>query len=137
MPILENYHEFDGLHWQTGYVRNVLAYQGIKAPHTGKPFTEAMLMGIAGGLSAGYFAFEYEGYPPHLHFLTRYPFNDDMPRCSTNGSALPEISTRRLIQKRQLLTSSTCWRRESPLWCGQMSPAWIMPCNRLTKVCGW
>jgi Domain of unknown function (DUF4872)/Butirosin biosynthesis protein H, N-terminal len=77
MTILKNYHHFDGLAWATGYLTNVLAFQGVTAPHTGKPYSEAMLMGINGGLSAGYFTFEYEGYEPHLHFLTRYPFTEE------------------------------------------------------------
>jgi hypothetical protein len=76
MTILNNYHHFEGLGWSTGYLCNVLAYQGVTAPHTGKPYTEAMLMGINGGICAGYFAFEYTGWDPHLHFLTRYPFDE-------------------------------------------------------------
>jgi hypothetical protein len=74
--MLENYDHFDGLAWSTGYLHNALAYQGARAPHTGKPYSEALLMGINGGIAAGYFAFEYKGYDPHLHFLTRYPFNE-------------------------------------------------------------
>jgi hypothetical protein len=77
MTTLKHYQHFDGLPWATGYAVNALAYQGVSAPHTGQPYTEAMLMGINGGLSAGYFVFEYTGYDPHLHFLTRYIFNDE------------------------------------------------------------
>jgi len=77
MSLLQNYHHFDGLPWATGYLLNTLAYKGVVAPHTNKPYTEAMLMGINGGLCAGYFAFEYEGYDPHLHFLTRYLFDEN------------------------------------------------------------
>lgn len=50
---------------------------GVTAPHTEQPYTEAMLMGINGGLCAGYFAFEYAGHLPHLHFLTRYLFDEE------------------------------------------------------------
>ncbi len=78
MTTLPNYHQFDGLPFATGYLVNALAYQGSIAPHTGKPYSEALLMGIGGGISAGYFAFEYEGWDPHLHFLTRYPFTDEL-----------------------------------------------------------
>src|SRR5262245_53727320 len=78
MTILKNYHQFDGLNWETGPVRNALDYQGVKAPHTGKPFTEALLFGISGGVIAGYFTFEYKGLDPWLHFLTRNTL-DPMP----------------------------------------------------------
>lgn len=76
MPVLAGYNQFDGIPWATGYLKNALAYQGVTAPHTGQPYTEALLTGINGGICAGYFSFEYEGYLPHLHFLTRYLFTE-------------------------------------------------------------
>ena len=65
MPILENYQQFNGRHWETGTVCNFLAYTGVKAPHTGRPYSEALLMGVSGGAVMGYFSFAYEGYDPH------------------------------------------------------------------------
>lgn len=88
MPQLDDYRQFDGLAWATGYLRNALAYQGVTAPHTGEAYTEALLMGISGGIAAGYFAFAYEGYDPHLHFLTRYPFNEE-PVAAFERLAIP------------------------------------------------
>lgn len=75
MTILSNYHEFAGRHYETGSVRNALAYQGVKSPHTGKAISEALLMGISGGVTFGYFTFEYEGYAPHIALLTRNTFD--------------------------------------------------------------
>jgi hypothetical protein len=75
MPILKHYQEFAGRHWETGTVCNALAYQGVKAPHTGKPASEALLLGITGGVTIGYFTFEYTGYLPHLALLTRNTFS--------------------------------------------------------------
>jgi hypothetical protein len=75
MPTLPNYRHFDGRHWETGSVQNYFAYTGVKAPHTGKPYTEAMLMGISGGVLVGYFSFAYEGYDPHVAILSRNTFS--------------------------------------------------------------
>lgn len=75
MPILKGYQEFAGRHYETGTVRNAFAYQGIKAPHTNAPISEALLLGISGGVTVGYFTFEYEGYRPHLALLTRNTFD--------------------------------------------------------------
>jgi hypothetical protein len=75
MPILANYHEFAGRHWETGTVCNALAYQGVIAPHTGHPISEALLLGISGGIAVGYFTFEYSGYLPHIALLTRNTFD--------------------------------------------------------------
>ena len=75
MPILKHYHEFAGRHWETGTIRNALAYQGVKAPHTGLPISEALLLGISGGVTFGYFTFEYHGYQPHIALLTRNTFD--------------------------------------------------------------
>src|SRR5262249_22872627 len=42
-------------HSETGHLRNILAHHGVVAPHTGEPFTEAMLLGLGGGLDGAYF----------------------------------------------------------------------------------
>jgi Butirosin biosynthesis protein H, N-terminal/Domain of unknown function (DUF4872) len=73
MTVLTDYHEFDGLHWETGTLYNILSYQGVR--HNGKPLSEVLLMGISGGIAAGYFTFEYEGHDPWLHFLTLFLYN--------------------------------------------------------------
>jgi len=75
MPILKDYHEFAGRHYETGTIRNALAYQGVKAPHTGQAVSEALLMGISGGITFGYYTFEYKGYLPHIALLTRNTFD--------------------------------------------------------------
>ena len=75
MTTLSNYNEFAGHHWETGTVRNYLAYRGITAPHTGKPYSEALLMGISGGAVMGYFVFNYEGFDPMARLLTRNTFD--------------------------------------------------------------
>lgn len=75
MISVEGYDQFDGLHWETGSLRNVLAHHGLRAPHTGEPFTEAMLLGLTGGAGVMYFTFEYEGFAPHVALGTRYPFD--------------------------------------------------------------
>lgn len=66
---------FTGRHWETGSIHNALALQGIKAPHTGKPYSEALLLGVSGGIAFGYFTFEYKGYHPHVALLPRNTFN--------------------------------------------------------------
>lgn len=44
----------------TTALHNVLTRAGVVDPHTRRPFTEAMLFGIAGGIGAGMFTFLYE-----------------------------------------------------------------------------
>jgi hypothetical protein len=74
MPSLKNYHHFDGRHYETGTLHNLLAYQNHPAPHTGKPISEAMLLGISGGIAVGYFTFAYTGNLPHIGTLRTSPF---------------------------------------------------------------
>jgi hypothetical protein len=75
MAILKDYKAFDGYYYQTGSIRNALEYHGAKAPHTGKPYSEALLFGVSGGMNFGYFYFHYEGYDPQVNILTRNTFN--------------------------------------------------------------
>lgn len=67
--------QFTGRHYETGSIHNALALQGVKAPHTGQPYSEALLLGVSGGSAFGYFTFEYKGYLPHVALLTRNTFN--------------------------------------------------------------
>ncbi len=73
--ILDDYNQFQGRHWETGTVANYLAHTGVKAPHTGKPYSEAFLLGVSGGVVMGYFSFAYEGYDPMVRILTRNTFD--------------------------------------------------------------
>jgi hypothetical protein len=75
MPVLKDYKQFNGRHWETGSICNYLEYNGVTAPHTGRPFSEALLMGISGGAVMGYFSFAYEGYDPMCNILTRNTFD--------------------------------------------------------------
>jgi hypothetical protein len=67
--------QLNGRHWETGSIHNALALQGVKAPHTGEPYSEVLLLGVSGGIAFGYFTFEYKGYLPHVALLTRNTFN--------------------------------------------------------------
>ncbi len=48
------YEHFGGKHPITAALRNMLAHSGLKAPHTGEPLSEAMVLGLTGGLGSGY-----------------------------------------------------------------------------------
>ena len=43
---LSGYTSIGGIHPETASIRNILTYHGIVAPHTGQPYTEALLLGI-------------------------------------------------------------------------------------------
>jgi hypothetical protein len=75
MTILPGYQHFNGRHYETGSVHNILSYQGYTAPHSGEAYSEALLLGVSGGIAFGYFTFAYEGYDPILALLTRNTFD--------------------------------------------------------------
>lgn len=52
--------QYGGVHSTTASLNNALALEGVLNPKTGKPFTEAMILGIGGGLGAGYILWEYK-----------------------------------------------------------------------------
>jgi hypothetical protein len=57
---IPGYTYFGGKHAETAALTNVLRAQDVRAPHNGKPFSEAMLLGIGGGLGAGYILWEFK-----------------------------------------------------------------------------
>ncbi len=54
------YSQFGGIHPETATMTNVLANQGFVSPHNGRPLSEAMVLGIAGGLGCGYILWEFK-----------------------------------------------------------------------------
>ncbi len=54
MTLLANFNHFGAAHWETGSVRHILNYKGAK-------LSEALLLGITGGICVGYFTFAYKG----------------------------------------------------------------------------
>jgi hypothetical protein len=50
-----------GLHPETATLANVLANQGVVSGVTGEPLSEAAILGIGGGLGAGYILWEFKG----------------------------------------------------------------------------
>ena len=59
MSPLPSYTRFGGVHPETAALGNCLNAAGMRAPHTGQPYSEAMLLGIGGGLGAGYILWEF------------------------------------------------------------------------------
>ncbi len=62
--ILENYDMFGATERTVGALRNILDYHDVIAPHTGEAFTEALLMGMGGGLGAEYATWAFKGLDP-------------------------------------------------------------------------
>jgi Butirosin biosynthesis protein H, N-terminal/Domain of unknown function (DUF4872) len=56
----EEYELRGGVHPETATIAGVLANRGLVAPHTGEPLTEAMVLGVGGGLGAGYILWEFQ-----------------------------------------------------------------------------
>jgi hypothetical protein len=70
---------FPGCVPATTALRVLLAHAGVTAPHTGKPFSEAMLFGVAGGVGIGVFSFFYEKEKFASFFVAgRHSLHDDV-----------------------------------------------------------
>lgn len=93
MTVLTDYTQFDGLHWETGTIRNVLAYQGVRAPHSGQPCSEAFLLGVSGGAAFGYFLFDYQDSAPIISLITRNTFNPMDIICERLGISQTILQT--------------------------------------------
>ncbi len=128
MPTLENFTQFNGNYWDTASIQKALDYQGVKAPHTGEPYTEAMLLGISGGVAFGYFTFHYKGYDPQVNLLTRNTFEP-----------METIFDRMAIPREVLQTSSADKARQQLIQALEDGNApivfpdmWSLPYNAMT-----
>jgi hypothetical protein len=128
--------QFAGRHWETGSIHNALSVQKVKAPHTGKPYSEALLLGISGGIALGYFTFEYKGYLPHLALLTRNtfsPFNTILERLGiardVQQTQKADIAEKNLNAALETGLSPLVWADQFSLPYTDLSPKdamWIM-----------
>ena len=75
--IVPNYKQFGGINPYTASIRNVAAQLGATAPHTNKPFSEAMILGIGGGIGAGYVMIDYKVISAMVMIGTRHLWHSD------------------------------------------------------------
>lgn len=56
---LPTYRLRGGQHAETAILANLLAHAGVVAPHTGRSYSEALLLGVGGGVGMGYILWEF------------------------------------------------------------------------------
>lgn len=100
MTLLENYSAFDGIHWETGTIHNFFTHRGFYAPHTGRAYSEPLLLGVSGGVVFGYFSFAYEGWDPILALLSRNTF-DPFDRMLSRLGVMQNIQQTTKLEKAQ------------------------------------
>jgi hypothetical protein len=61
-----------GQHRLSALGAHLLRQAGHTAPHTGEPFTEALVAGLAGGIGFMYAVFEYTGWPPMMTIVAQH-----------------------------------------------------------------
>lgn len=59
-------------HHESGLLAHVLQAHGIRAPHTGEPYSEAMIAGLGGGIGFMYAVFEYKNMPPLMTIVAQH-----------------------------------------------------------------
>jgi hypothetical protein len=69
MSTLPTYTHFGGTHPETAALANCLNAAGMRAPHNGQPYSEALLLGIGGGLGAGYILWEFQQHQARILVL--------------------------------------------------------------------
>ncbi len=94
MKIIEEYEKFNFTVKNSGAFRNVLEYEGVTIPSTDNPFSEALFMGIGGGIGAEYltYAMKYKG-KGEVGFYFRLCYK---PKAvtSANDWFIPKIASR-------------------------------------------
>ena len=116
--IVRNYAQFGGRHCETGALRNVLAHYGVAAPHTGKPFSEEMLLGIGGGIGCSYQVFEVEDdaifFPGCRHGEPKTLMIEEICGRLGLGSSLCETASG--ARAAADLEAVLCAGRPAPVW---------------------
>ncbi|MDH3592387.1 MAG: BtrH N-terminal domain-containing protein, partial [Planctomycetota bacterium] len=113
---LKGFRHFGGANPAVAALKKALAWQDVVAPHTGKAMTEAMLLGIGGGIGAGWRADADTG----VAIGTRHGWCDDAvflkAACRRLGvlamvkeTADPVSARRQLDETLQMGKAAICW----------------------------
>ena len=76
--LLPGYRRVGGPIAQLSALANALEARGAVAPHTGRPYSPALLFGLGGGVGGGYFMFQYAGTPTVAVIGLRVDWQDDV-----------------------------------------------------------
>jgi hypothetical protein len=125
MPMIDNYNQFAGRHWETGSVHNFLAQRAFVAPHTGQPYSEALLLGVSGGIVFGYFTFLYEGHDPQCNILTRNTFDPLDTMLSRLGVVQTLQQTAKADRAEKILIDTLADGQPAIVWADK----WSLPYN--------
>src|SRR5690606_10595718 len=122
MPVVSGYTQFGGAHPETASLTNVLAAAGVRNPRTGAPYSESLLLGIGGGLGAGYILWEFQEHQIKVLWMGfrsswQEPMGYYQNLCGRVGVAitLPETGSRKTAGE----------RLDNPLAQGQAAVAWV------------
>ena len=96
-----------GKHAETAALVRLLVHAGITGPARAAP-TEALVLGLGGGIGAASFTFEYKGHPPTFYVATRchpqYAYDTDFVRAAAErlgaASSIAESSSPTAAVKR-------------------------------------
>jgi hypothetical protein len=98
---ISTYTQFGGIYPETAALANILATRGLGTPD-GKPYTEAMLLGISGGLGVGYILWEFQDHQAKVlvlgfHNRWQYTIQYYQGLCERLGLAytMPETGRRK------------------------------------------
>ena len=119
--VLAGYDQFGGIHPETATLANYLRYLGVENPATGKPFSEAMLFGIGGGLGACYILWEFKEHSrPAIVFGWQNQFNYPVryveTLCGRIGVTAAFHETGGMKKARQTLDDALAADRPAILW---------------------
>jgi hypothetical protein len=147
MPPIPDY-QTGGVHPETASFTNILRAKGITAPHTDQPYSEAMILGISGGLGAGYILWEFKEHNIKVLVVAfknrwQYTMQHYQTLADRLGLAirLPETGSKKAAL--QSLTAATdsdnpvvAWVDRASMPYLQMPPAMIGHLGHLVGICG-
>ena len=110
-----------GTHPETAALTNVLAHHGVVAASTGQPLSEALILGIGGGLGAGYILWEWRQHDARILVLGfrnswQYPARWTAKTLDRLGIAAETHETSRAKGAAARLSAALATGRPSLVW---------------------
>lgn len=131
-----------GPHLPTNGARNLLTHAGLRHPSTGAPISDALALGISGGLGCGYILWQFKGHIGTvltLGFTYRWNYGKEAPAqlCARLGGETRFVETGSAKKAASELDAVLASDRPAVLWLDQVLLQYLRQPGHLEGCFGW
>lgn len=142
MPLVPDYPLLPGHFLPLNGPRNLLTQAGLRDPRTGEPVSEAVILGVSGGLGCGYILWQFKGHIGTvltLGFTYRWNYGKEAPSqaCERLGARHRWLETGSVKKAEAQLAEELAAGRAAVAWLDQVNLGYLRQPGHVEGCFGW